>query len=55
MRRNAVMKIDNKTLFAVLAKTPDLRADYECQHFVPWFRNKSVLFRSFKPGNYDQT
>ncbi|XP_046564428.1 uncharacterized protein LOC124273258 [Haliotis rubra] len=34
---------------AVVDRPPDLRTDFECQEFVPWFRNKATLFKSVKP------
>ncbi|XP_053403282.1 uncharacterized protein LOC123553732 [Mercenaria mercenaria] len=49
MKRTSTMRKDSHTLFSVLEKIPETRAEFECQQFVPWFRNKSILFRSLKP------
>ena len=39
-------------LLQVIVKRPDARTEYECQDLVPWFRNKSVLFETLKPGTF---
>ncbi|KAK3596919.1 hypothetical protein CHS0354_031697 [Potamilus streckersoni] len=35
-------------VLSVIRKPPELRAEFECQELVSWFRNKSVLFRPLK-------
>lgn len=50
MQRNSIMKTDSKTLFTVLTKPPTFRTEFECQQFVSWFKNKTVLFRTLKSG-----
>lgn len=36
-------------LIKVITKSPDARAEFECQDLVPWFKNKSVVFETLMP------
>jgi len=44
------MRFQYKTLVSVLAKAPEGRVEFECQELIPWFRNKSALFKDIKHG-----